>query len=231
MISGLKCCGGTGALYEPVQPRADQYFPHTNLILWAAGLKAGSWLWMSFFGRLFVSCCHSLCLSVSLWHRICVSIYIPHLFVSLSAVLSSQHAFHHLSVCVIEPCVLSLSAKLLADRLHFHAEGCEDSMAVVRVIDLDPSKTPPLGSYYCLSSCLVPTLILSGWTKMQHTVQSNTPKFYISFSVYSYVYVNFSPLFFEWLGRPRSLSFNFLLWIYSLLSHIWWINKSLITGW
>lgn len=182
MISGLKRCSATGALYEPVQPRADQYFPHTNLILWAAGLKAGSRLWVSFFSEsLCLLLSLSLCLSVSLWHRICLSIYIPPLFVSLSAALSSQRALH-LSARVIEPCVLSLSAKRLADRLHFHAEGCEDSVAVVRVIDWDPSKPPPLGSYYCLSSCLVAALILSAWTKMWHTVQSNTPEF--STSVY-----------------------------------------------
>lgn len=199
MISGLKCCGATGALYEPVQPRADQYFPHTNLILWAAGLKAGSQLWMSFFffWSLFVSCCHSLCLSVSLWHRICLSIYIPPLFVSLSAALSSQRALH-LSVRVIEPCVLSLSAKRLADRLHFHAEGCEDSVAVVRVIDWDPSKPPPLGSYYCLSSCLVAAPILSGWTKVTYCAVKY-PKIVHFSLLYIHMFIAFFPSFFEWL--------------------------------
>lgn len=132
-----------------------------------------------FFLSLFVSCCHSLCLCVSIWHHICLSIYIPPLIVSVSAVLSSQRALH-LSVRVIEPCVLSLSAKRLADHLHFYAEGCKDSVAVVRDIDWDLSKPPPLGSYYCLTPCLVAALIMSGWTKMLHTVQSNSPKFYIS---------------------------------------------------
>lgn len=61
------------------------------------------------------------------------------LFVSLAAALPSQRPLH-LSGRVIEPCVPSLSAKRLADCLHFHAEGCEASVAVVRAIDWDLSK-------------------------------------------------------------------------------------------
>lgn len=68
MISGLHCCGATGALHEPVQPWADQCFPHTNLILWAVGLKTGSGRRLSFIScSLFVSCCHSLSLSLSVF--------------------------------------------------------------------------------------------------------------------------------------------------------------------
>ncbi len=95
----------------------------------------------------------SPCLFVSLWHRICLSIYLPlpFLFVSLSAALSSQRLLH-LSGCVIEPCVPSLSAKRLADCLHFHVEGCEASMAVVWTIDWDPSKPSLWGSCCRLSS-------------------------------------------------------------------------------
>lgn len=186
MISGLKFCGATGALYDSVQPRADQYFPHTNLIFWAAGLKARSWLWMSFFflfRSLFVSRRHSLlsfCLSMTPYLSFHLYSFPP--FVSLSAALSSQRALH-LSVRVIEPCVLSLSAKRLADRLHFHAEGCEDSVAVVRVIDWDPSKPPPLGSYYCLSSCLVAALILSAWTRSDTLFSQIPQNFAFQFTV------------------------------------------------
>lgn len=65
--------------------------------------------------------------------------------VSLSAVLSSQRLLH-LSARVIETCVPSLSAKRLADCLHFHAEGCDASVAALIVIDWDPSKpSPPFG--------------------------------------------------------------------------------------
>lgn len=47
---------------------------------------------------------------------------------------------------VIETCVPSLSAKRLADCLHFHAEGCDASVAALIVIDWDPSKpSPPFG--------------------------------------------------------------------------------------
>lgn len=67
MISGLKCCGATGALYEPVQPRADQYFPHANLILWAAGLEAGSRVWMSFFFVFFSRVSLSLAVTLSVF--------------------------------------------------------------------------------------------------------------------------------------------------------------------
>lgn len=63
--------------------------------------------------------------------------------VSLSAVLSSQRLLH-LSARVIETCVPSLSAKRLADCLHFHAEGCDASVAALIVIDWDPSKPSPL---------------------------------------------------------------------------------------
>lgn len=62
------------------------------------------------------------------------------LCLALSPPCSPLSARSHLSGRVIEPCVPSLSAKRLADCLHFHAEGCEAGVAVVRAIDWDPSE-------------------------------------------------------------------------------------------
>lgn len=164
--------------------------------------------------------------SLSLYDTVSVfpSIFLP----SLSLQRSPLSALH-LSARVIEPCALSLSAKRLADRLHFHAEGCEDSVAVVRVIDWDPSQLPPLGSYYCLSSCLVAWLILSAWTKKWLTVQSNTPTFYISVSrIFKFLTFFFSIIF--WMIFSKSLS-SFCEYFLHFLT-CWWINKSLLTpGW
>lgn len=61
---------------------------------------------------------------------------------------------------VIETCAPSLSAKRLADCLHFHAEGCDcggGSVAAPIAIDWDPSHPPPppptlLGSLFPLAS-------------------------------------------------------------------------------
>lgn len=81
--------------------------------------------------------------SLSLYDTVSVSpsIFLPSLSLR-SALLCARL---HLSARVIEPCALSLSAKRLADRLHFHAEGREDSVAAVRVIDWDPSQPSPSG--------------------------------------------------------------------------------------
>lgn len=109
MISGLKCCSATGALYEPSQPGADQYFPHTNLTLWAAGLKAGSRLWISFLSE-------SLCLLLSLSLSFCLSmtqylsfhLYSSPLCLSLwSALLSARAPF--ISVCHWAMCAVPVS--------------------------------------------------------------------------------------------------------------------------
>ena len=67
----------------------------------------------------------------------------------------------HLSGRVIEPCVPSLSAKRLADCLHFHAEGCKAGVAVVRAIDWDPSKPLPVGKLPPPPPLLVGAAILS----------------------------------------------------------------------
>lgn len=111
MISGLKRCSATGALYEPVQPRADQYFPHTNLILWAAGLKAGSRLWVSFFSE---SLCLLLSLSLSLSFCLSMTPYLSfHLYSSplcltlRSALLSARAPF--ISACHWAMCAVPVS--------------------------------------------------------------------------------------------------------------------------
>lgn len=83
--------------------------------------------------------CHRLLLSFCRFLTLGPPFHLSHS--ALCAALSARRSLHLLG-CVIEPCVPSLSAKRLADCLHFQAEGCEASVAAVRAIDWDPSKPP-----------------------------------------------------------------------------------------
>lgn len=117
--------------------------------------RAGNWTVPLASRRLFSDCLPaSFCLSMTLYLSFHLYPLSPlPVIVSLSAVLSSQRLLH-LSARVIETCVPSLSAKRLADCLHFHAEGCDASVAALIVIDWDPSKPSPLWevSTACLPS-------------------------------------------------------------------------------
>lgn len=117
----------------------------TTLVCVARLRRAGNWTVPPASGRLFSdSLPASFCLSMTPYpsFRLYPLSPLP-VIVSLSAVLSSQRLLH-LSARVIETCVPSLSAKRLADCLHFLAEGCDASVAALIVIDWDPSKPSPL---------------------------------------------------------------------------------------
>lgn len=148
--------------------------------------RAGNWTVPLASGRLFSDCLPaSFCLSMTPYLSFHLYPLSPlPVIVSLSAVLSSQRLLH-LSARVIETCVPSLSAKRLADCLHFHAEGCDASVAALIVIDWDPSKpSPPLGSLDRLSSRSWSAMVLSvlcSW-KWQHVLHASSTVAFVSTS-------------------------------------------------
>lgn len=219
MISGLKCCGATGALYEPVQPRADQYFPHTNLILWAAGLKAGSQLWMSFFFfGVSLSLAVTLSVFLSLYDTVSVfpSIFLPSLSHSPQrSPLSARSIYQCVSLShVCCPCQQNGWQTVFISTLRDARtvwQLWELSTGIRQSLPLWEVTTVCLPVWWQHRSCLVGLR----W----HTVQSNTPKLYIS--VY-YIFICLLHFFHHFLNdfKVPNQSFNFLLWKLSPLSHI-----------
>lgn len=178
-------CSGCGARSEAL---LTSFFLHSShSLIYTIWIRRGGWgggggldstchfyLQRFFFSPLSRCVPVSFCLSMAPYLSFHLSPLLPLLFVSLSAVLSSQHSLH-LSGRVIEPCVPSLSAKRLADCLHFHAEGCEASVAVVRDIDWDLSKALPVGMLpaFLVGGHLESLWLLKMATYMPHHVCSH----------------------------------------------------------
>lgn len=232
MISGLKCCDATGALSESVQPRADQYFPHTNLILWAAGLRAGSRPWMSLFFAVSLSLAVTRSVFVSLYDTVSVfpSIFLPSLSRSPPrSPLSARSIYQCVSLShVCCPCQQNGWQTVFISTLRDARtvwQLWELSTGIRQSLPLWEVTTVCLPVWWPRWSCLVGLRCYILCSQIAQTVT-------FPFTLYSYVSCICFPSFWDDFKSSNSLNVSTYCEDFLLFPTYWWINKSLITtGW